>query len=98
MSPEIAQPVHLHVVIQVSVFNDHDYEVDAINDLVTRAVAGQGDPPKLGVMIKHRAAVPVYRQVLTYIIFLLALFGRMQKMEPKEQNMSCTSTVVMMLQ
>ena len=46
------------MVIQVSIFNDEDYEVDAINDLATRAIAGQGTPPKLGVLIKLREADP----------------------------------------
>ena len=56
VSPASAQPVvHPHVVVQVSVFNDEDYEVDAINDLTTRAVAGQGVQPNLGVLIKQRA-------------------------------------------
>ena len=55
VSPNNPQPVvHPHVVIQVSIFNDEDYEVDAINDLATRAVAGQGTQPNLGVLIKHR--------------------------------------------
>jgi hypothetical protein len=44
------------VVIQISIFNDEDYEVDAINDLATRAVAGQGTPPNLGLLIKQREA------------------------------------------
>lgn len=48
--------VHPHVVIQVSNFNDVDYEYDAINDLATRAFAGQGPPPSLAVMIKSRQA------------------------------------------
>jgi len=42
------------VVVQVSNFNDVDYEVDAIHDLATRAVAGQGAQPNLAVWIKHR--------------------------------------------
>ena len=44
------------MVIQVSNFNDEDYEVDAINDLTTRAVSGQGTQPRLGVLIKVREA------------------------------------------
>lgn len=53
--PTAAQPVvHPHVVIQVSVFNDEDYEIDAINDLATRAAAGQGAKPNLGVLVKVR--------------------------------------------
>jgi hypothetical protein len=59
VSPANPQPVvHPHVVIQISIFNDEDYEVDAINDLATRAVAGQGTPPNLGVLIKQREAAP----------------------------------------
>ena len=59
INPASAQPVvHPHVVIQVSNFNDEDYEVDAINDLATRAVAGQGTQPRLGVLIKDREADP----------------------------------------
>ena len=59
-SPGIAQPkVHPHVVIQVSVFNDEDYEVDAVNDLSSRAVAGQGTQPRLSVLIKERRADPL---------------------------------------
>ena len=53
--PTTPQPVvHPHVVIQVSIFNDEDYEIDAINDLATRAAAGQGAKPNLGVLIKLR--------------------------------------------
>jgi len=44
------------VVIQVSVFDDEDYEVDAINDIATRANPVEGDPPKLAVLIKERKA------------------------------------------
>jgi len=59
VNPASAQPiVHPHVVIQVSNFNDEDYEVDAINDLTNRAVAGQGTQPRLGVLIKVREADP----------------------------------------
>ena len=59
VSPANPQPVvHPHVVIQISIFNDEDYEVDAINDLATRAVTGQGTPPNLGVLLKHRKAAP----------------------------------------
>jgi hypothetical protein len=59
VSPANPHPVvHPHVVIQISIFNDEDYEVDAINDLVTRAVAGQGTPPNLGLLIKQREAAP----------------------------------------
>jgi hypothetical protein len=55
--PDQQPKVHPHVVIQVSDFIDEDYEVDAIRDLATRAVAvGQGDPPNLAVLIKHRRA------------------------------------------
>lgn len=50
--------VHPHVVIQVSVFNDEDYEIDAINDLSTRAIDGQGSKPDLSVLIKEREADP----------------------------------------
>lgn len=46
------------MVIQVSNFNDEDYEVDAINDLTTCAIAGQGTQPRLGVLIKVREADP----------------------------------------
>lgn len=46
--------VHPHVVIQVSNFDDEDYEIDAINDLANRAAAWQGDPPTLAVLIKVR--------------------------------------------
>lgn len=56
-TPASVQPkVHPHVVIQLSVFNDEDYEVDAVNDLATRAVPGQGPPPNLGILIKSREA------------------------------------------
>ncbi|CAB9531181.1 expressed unknown protein [Seminavis robusta] len=56
-TPASAQPkVHPHVVIQLSVFDDEDYEVDAINDLATRAIPGQGTPPNLGILIKSREA------------------------------------------
>lgn len=44
------------MVIQVSIFNDEDYEIDAINDLATHAADGQGEKPKLGVLIKIREA------------------------------------------
>jgi hypothetical protein len=57
VDPAEAQPVvHPHVVLQISAFNDEDYEVDAINDLATRAVAAQGEPPRLCVLIKQRKA------------------------------------------
>lgn len=56
-SPASPQPkVHPHVVIQLSVFNDEDYEIDAVNDLATRATPGQGAPPNLGILIKSRDA------------------------------------------
>lgn len=47
------QVVHLHVVVQISIFDD-EYKVNAINDFVTCAVAGQEAPPDLGVLIKLR--------------------------------------------
>ena len=56
-TPASVQPkVHPHVVIQLSVFNDEDYEVDAVNDLAARAVPGQGPPPNLIILIKSREA------------------------------------------
>ena len=56
-SPASPQPkVHPHVVVQISMLNDEDYEIDAINDLATRAVAGQGAQPYSAVLIKHRGA------------------------------------------
>lgn len=56
-NPASSQPkVHPHVVIQLSVFNDEDYEFDAVNDLATRAVPGQGAPPNLSILIKSREA------------------------------------------
>ena len=59
VSSASTQPdVFPHVDIQVGMFNDEDYEVDAINDLATRAVAGQGEQPRLGVLIKLREANP----------------------------------------
>ena len=58
-STSSTQPkVHPHVVIQISVFNDEDYEIDAINDLATRAIAGQGPQPGLSILIKERRADP----------------------------------------
>ena len=43
------QPVvHPHVVmLQVSIFNDEDYEIDSIHDLANRVAAGQGHHPIL---------------------------------------------------
>ena len=50
--------VHPHVVIQISIFNNKNCEVDATNHLATRAVAGQGTPPSLSILMKRREAVP----------------------------------------
>ena len=57
VNPTIKVPeVHPHVVVQISIGNDEDYEVDAINDIMNRADAAQGPGPNRGILIKSRAA------------------------------------------
>lgn len=48
--------VHPHVVVQINIGNDEDYEVDTINDIMNRADTAQGSAPNRGILIKSRAA------------------------------------------
>ena len=50
------EEVHPHVVVQISIGNHEDYDVDAINDIMNHADAAQRSARNRGILIKCRAA------------------------------------------